>query len=49
MIDNLEEAVRQMEAVRRLGVRLSIDDFGTGYSSLSYIQNLPVDAIKIDR
>jgi diguanylate cyclase (GGDEF)-like protein len=33
----------------KMGVRLSIDDFGTGYSSLAYLQELPVDAIKIDK
>jgi diguanylate cyclase (GGDEF)-like protein len=46
---NFEEAARQMERVRALGVSIAIDDFGTGYSSLSYLQNLPVDALKIDR
>ena len=38
-----------LRAVRRLGGSTAIDDFGTGYSSLSYLQNLDVDAIKIDR
>ena len=33
----------------KMGVKLSIDDFGTGYSSLAYLQELPVDAIKIDK
>ncbi len=35
--------------LKQLGVRLCIDDFGTGYSSLSYLQQLPIDALKIDR
>jgi len=35
--------------LRRRGHRVYIDDFGTGYSSLAYLQDLSVDAIKIDR
>jgi diguanylate cyclase (GGDEF)-like protein/PAS domain S-box-containing protein len=46
---DVEESVRRMWQVRRLGVSMSIDDFGTGYSSLSYLRRLPVDALKIDR
>jgi diguanylate cyclase (GGDEF)-like protein/PAS domain S-box-containing protein len=38
-----------LDALRSLGCRIALDDFGTGYSGLTYLQQLPVDAIKIDR
>jgi len=46
---NEEEALRQLDSLHRLGVRLSIDDFGTGYSSLRYVREVPVDVVKIDQ
>jgi len=40
---------RILEALARLGIRISLDDFGTGYSSLSYIHQFPMHCLKIDR
>jgi EAL domain-containing protein (putative c-di-GMP-specific phosphodiesterase class I) len=49
VLDDLDLAVRTLQEIRNLGIRLAIDDFGTGYSSLSYLRRLPVDSVKIDR
>jgi EAL domain-containing protein (putative c-di-GMP-specific phosphodiesterase class I) len=49
LIRDHDEGIRKMQRLKNLGVRISIDDFGTGYSSLSYLQNMPLDALKIDR
>ncbi|MWP67892.1 EAL domain-containing protein, partial [Escherichia coli] len=43
------QAMLQLKALDRAGVRLAIDDFGTGYSSLAYLQKLPVHVVKIDQ
>ncbi len=39
----------EIDALRRLGVRIAIDDFGTGHSALSQLIHLSLDAMKIDR
>lgn len=49
LIDNRDEVLRTLTALKEMGVRIAMDDFGTGYSSLSYLQSFPFDKIKIDR
>lgn len=49
LIENHAIALETLRALKALGVQLYLDDFGTGYSSLSRLQNLPLDALKIDR
>ena len=49
LIDNPEEALERLDALRALGVSIALDDFGTGFSSLSYLQKFPFDQLKIDR
>jgi sensor c-di-GMP phosphodiesterase-like protein len=44
-----DAAIKTIRGLHERGCSVHIDDFGTGYSSLSYLQDLSVDAIKIDR
>jgi EAL domain-containing protein (putative c-di-GMP-specific phosphodiesterase class I) len=48
-LENVDDTISKMRALRSLGLRFSLDDFGTGQSSLSYLTRLPLDQLKIDQ
>jgi EAL domain-containing protein (putative c-di-GMP-specific phosphodiesterase class I) len=48
LTDN-DTTVRNLSALRALGVRIALDDFGTGYSTFSHLDRLQIDIVKIDK
>lgn len=49
LVEDMEQTISHMNALRDIGIHFSLDDFGTGYSSLRYLQQLPLSQLKIDR
>lgn len=49
VLDNVQDTIAKMQALKLLGLRFSMDDFGTGHSSLTYLTKLPLDQLKIDQ
>jgi diguanylate cyclase (GGDEF)-like protein len=49
LLENSSLVLENMNALKRLGVKILLDDFGTGYSSLSYLHRFPIDVLKIDQ
>ncbi len=41
-VENVEDIIHKMTALKLHGITFSLDDFGTGYSSLSYLKRLPI-------
>ena len=49
MLESIENTIVTMNALNKIGIKLSLDDFGTGYSSLQYLKRLPLYQLKIDQ
>ena len=47
-VSNMKHVVKVMRALQRQGFGFILDDFGAGMGSFAFLQNLSVDAIKID-
>lgn len=45
----MDIAAANIEALKKLGIKIALDDFGTGFASLSYLTKLPIDLLKIDK
>lgn len=46
---NLDDAMKQLQRLHTLGVRIALDDFGAGDCSLRMVRDLPIDTLKLDR
>jgi diguanylate cyclase (GGDEF)-like protein/PAS domain S-box-containing protein len=49
LMESAASSSMTVDALKKIGTRISVDDFGTGYSSLGYLDRFPIDALKIDR
>ncbi|MDO8207287.1 MAG: EAL domain-containing protein [Gallionella sp.] len=48
LLENIEDTIATLKALKKAGVQLSLDNFGSGYSSLQHLKRMPLDQIKID-
>lgn len=49
LIDDPDGALKTLDTLREIGLKLAIDDFGTGSSSLILLKKFPLTRLKIDQ
>ena len=49
MMYDTDRAIRIMDELKKMGVKIALDDFGTGYSSLIHLKLFQIDKLKIDQ
>ncbi len=49
LLDDPDDVILQMQALKSLGVELAIANFGRMLSSLSYLRRLPIQTLKLSR
>jgi EAL domain-containing protein (putative c-di-GMP-specific phosphodiesterase class I) len=49
LLDDVEDTVAKMIALKPRGVGFALDDFDTGYPSMSYLKRLPFDQLRRPR
>ncbi|NMB02753.1 MAG: EAL domain-containing protein [Firmicutes bacterium] len=47
LLDHPEEALKVIEQLKSLGVKLALDDYGSGYSSIDYLTRIKADRLKL--
>jgi diguanylate cyclase (GGDEF)-like protein len=47
-IINIDNTIKLIQELQKMGTRFMLDDFGSGMSSFSYLKHLPVNFLKMD-
>ena len=49
LAEALDTAIKNIDQLKKRGIKVALDDFGTGYASMGYLSKLSIDLLKIDK